>query len=157
MGGPLTRSLSTLATRIQSRTRIMPSGCVEWFGPRSIGGYGTINLDNSPRYVHRLTYQMWRGMVPSGMQLDHLCRNRACCNPEHLEPVTASENIRRGLLPAVMKEVGKRNRKVCCRRGHVYTEDSVYHLLDGRRGVRYRQCKECTRIRGKNRKNKDKS
>lgn len=104
MSNAVSKSLSTLATRIQSKIRISENGCVEWTGKRLRGGYGMVGSGGfgSKRrtlYVHRVVYQMWRGPVPPGLELDHLCRNKACCNPLHLEPVTRSVNVRRGLAP----------------------------------------------------------
>lgn len=72
--------------------------CWIWQAALNSGGYGT-TTDGSGRGVmaHRLVYEHYRGTIPEGLFLDHLCRNPACVNPDHLEPVTNSENVRRGL------------------------------------------------------------
>lgn len=72
------------------------TGCWEWQGPRGGGGYGKLRVNNRYVSAHRWAYERVNGPVPTGMTLDHLCRNRLCCNPEHLEVVTNAVNVRRG-------------------------------------------------------------
>lgn len=136
------RSLSTLADRIQRKVSIQADGCYVWTGAMA-RGYGRIHLDDKMHCVHRLTYTIWRGPIPPGLQLDHLCRNRACCNPLHLEQVTASENVRRGLSPQLARE---RFTKTHCLRGHALNDNSVYRYPGERK------CRECTLINSRNQK-----
>lgn len=77
--------------------KVSETGCWEYQGHLN-GGYGRFKgLDGKLAYAHRVSYEVRVGRVPDGLFLDHLCRNRCCINPAHLEPVTNAENIRRGL------------------------------------------------------------
>jgi hypothetical protein len=73
------------------------TGCWEWQGcTNSNGGYGRVYFGRRSQVVHRYVYELLKNQIPEGAELDHLCYNRICCNPEHLEPVTHRENMRRG-------------------------------------------------------------
>lgn len=73
--------------------RIAADGdCWVWMGGRTAAGYGEIRIGHTMRLVHRVVWEYMRGEIPSGLEMDHLCRNRPCCNPDHLDPVTTSEN-----------------------------------------------------------------
>ena len=88
-------------------------GCWVWNGSRESSGYGVISVEGRQRPAHRVSYELIIGPIPDGLQLDHLCRNRACINPLHLEPVTLKENVLRGNgAPA------QNGRKEECKRGH---------------------------------------
>lgn len=77
------------------------NGCWEWTAARHrVSGYGHFNLSWRPTMsglAHRLSYEYFVGPIPDGLEIDHLCRNRGCVNPTHLEPVTTRVNLRRGL------------------------------------------------------------
>ena len=75
--------------------RFMPSGCVEFTGAISSTGYGHVLRDGKMVGVHRAAYELLVGPIPDGLHIDHLCYNRPCVNPTHLEPVTMQENLRR--------------------------------------------------------------
>ncbi len=109
----------TLAERLAKRVSVTESGCWEWLGALDPQGYGRISGIHpttgirQPLLVHRACYEAHVGSIPDGLHLDHLCRNRKCCNPEHLEPVTPRENMLRSEhRSAVALRTGK------CSRGH---------------------------------------
>lgn len=81
-------------------------------------GYFRLTVDEVRHYAHRWAYEQAKGPVPEGLVLDHLCRNRWCCNPDHLEPVTNEENILRGESPPAQNA-----RKATCPEGHDYKVD----------------------------------
>lgn len=72
------------------------SGCWEWTGCGNRGGYGAIKVTGRMVMAHRMAFEALQAHIPEGLVIDHLCRNRGCCNPAHLEPVTFKENVLRG-------------------------------------------------------------
>lgn len=108
------------------------NGC--WVWTRSLSfGYGRFNI-NHLRWVkaHRFAYETLVEPVPEGLCLDHLCRNRRCVNPDHLEPVTMKVNLQRGN--------NWQRDKTHCKHGHEFTPDNTVW----RKG--FRKCRECNRI-----------
>lgn len=84
---------------------VMPepnTGCFIWIGTRNQRGYGMRHKDGGPKLAHRIAWEDERGVIPVGLTLDHLCRNRACVNVDHLEPVTMRENTLRGIGPCAI-------------------------------------------------------
>lgn len=122
--------------------------CIEWMGGRGSKDYGRFYLGNKQRLAHRVAYEWANGPVPDGHEMDHLCRNRFCVNPEHLEAVTHRENVLRGVSPVAMKA-----RQTHCVGGHPLSGDNVRHMnFPG--GKRERRCMACVRIRSLDRKGK---
>lgn len=82
--------------RIRRYVEIDANGCWIWTAARNRGGYGIIGIELRSALAHRVSYEAFVGEIPNGLELDHLCRVRCCVNPQHLEPVTRYENVRRG-------------------------------------------------------------
>jgi len=114
-------------------------GCWIWTASATTDGYGTFRLNGRSQRAHRVSYVEYVGPIPAEKpQLDHLCRNRRCVRPDHLEPVTNQENADRG-------EPGKHNAiKTHCPKGHEYTPENTRIT---RRG--WRNCLACDKARGK--------
>lgn len=119
-----------------------PDGCWEWTRARDNNGYGIITLNMKQVRLHRLVWELVHGPIPEGLTIDHLCRCKPCCRPDHLEPVTMAENLRRGNS---LLERGE------CKKGHPIrsSEDTV---LVKTRGVL--NCKACLRERNDRRNQK---
>lgn len=93
-------------------------GCWLWTGKLDKDGYGQVWRGQRPSYAHRVVYEAERGPVPDGMVLDHVCRRRRCVNPEHLEPMTQDENLRR-------RPWGRRVKQTHCAHGHSMSDCMV--------------------------------
>ena len=118
------------------------NSCWIWEGTREADGYGRFKPGPRPVMAHRFAYQLLSGSIPEGLQLDHLCRNRGCVNPMHLEAVLPVVNIRRGMTGKVNN---RNSRKTHCPQGHPYDLLNTYHWPNA--PSQSRLCRECARQR----------
>jgi hypothetical protein len=136
-----------LLKRLLSRTEKTPSGCLLWTGACTPNGQATISVDGRSRGAHRVIWEILKGPIPEGLDLDHQCHNRdltcdggptcphrRCLNVDHMEPVTNAVNCKRGRAGINSR------RKTHCPKGHEYTEENTWKHK-GRR-----HCKECKRL-----------
>jgi len=107
------RWVPPLTERFVEQQRGFTSPCWVWQGTITTRGYGQIwDIDaRRMRVAHRFMWEEANGPVPEGLELDHLCRVRACCNPEHLEPVTRRENVHRGSATKVTDDQAREIRR----------------------------------------------
>lgn len=127
--------MADVLTKVMARC-VPVDDCWVWIGPAT-QGYGMLKPYRGPaRIVHRVVYEALAGPIPAGLTLDHLCRNRRCCNPDHLEPVTSAENVLRGFGPPAINA-----RKTHCNRGHELSGNNL--RMEGDR----RRCRTCERQR----------
>ena len=127
-----------------ARIRQADNGCIEWTGWTNGDGYGQMYEEGHHgriTRIHRWSYEQFVGPIPDGMQIDHLCRNRPCVRPSHLEPVTSRENTLRGEGIAA-----RRAAQTHCKRGHEFTPENT--RVDGTSRV----CRACARLRWHERK-----
>lgn len=128
-----------LPPRLADRIVVSWFGCWIWTGGKSDQGYGRVNHDGRQSFVHRVVRELLIGPIPKGHVLDHLedvCRSRACCNPEHNEPVTNGVNVLRGDGPTA-----RRARQTQCVHGHAFDEANTWRDKRG-----FRICRECHRL-----------
>jgi hypothetical protein len=124
--------------------------CWIWTGSTVKRGYGHYRTggkkDGGPRrmsFVHRVAYQALVGRIGDGLEVDHLCRVVACCNPAHLEPVTKRENVVRGAAPVVT--TARHAAVMRCPKGHPY--DAANTIIEHRQGYPCRTCRQCKNAR----------
>lgn len=105
--------------------------CWIWQRSFDVHGYGQLTIGNRLQKAHRVSYEMFEGPIPDGLHIDHLCRVRACINPDHLEPVTKAENERRALE--------FRRSQATCKNGHPWDENAYINPKG------HRNCRACRR------------
>src|SRR5262245_15923950 len=125
-----------LELRFWSKVKKQKNGCWVWTGSKNAAGYGSIRIDNvGTKRVHILSYEWYHGELLPGLEVDHSCRNRACVNPRHLQPVSHAENMR------LVWERNPHERPTHCRHGHELTAETMAVGAD-----RWR-CRICARER----------
>lgn len=112
------------------------TGCWLWLGKLSReNGYGQMGVMGKTRYAHRLAWEVAHGPIPPGLTIDHLCRQRSCVNPDHLEVVTIRENVLRGVGRSAVN-----HRKTHCKYGHEFSPKNTHIDPKGKR-----VCRACKR------------
>lgn len=137
------KPVTDIATRLWRRVQIGgPDDCWLWLGGTNGSGYGVIGRGSKAAgqtYVHRVAWELERGAIPDGLEVDHLCRTRGCVNVRHLALVTHAENNRRGLTVSAVNA-----RKTHCPAGHPYDEANTYRPPGAPNS---RMCRACMAIR----------
>ena len=136
MPNPPWRLNSSEMARIK-RLITLENECWVWKGPQTPNGYGKhkVGPGKRERVIHRILWEHHKDQpIPEGLELDHLCRNRLCCNPDHFEAVTGSVNT--------FRQDHANRAKTHCPKGHEYTEETTRKTPDGKR-----VCKICDRDR----------
>jgi len=111
--------------------------CWEWIAGKNNKGYGTFSVGGNMFLSHRVSYMLYNGNIPKSLQIDHLCRNHSCVNPDHLEAVSGKENCRRGLTGKINNHNKK---KTHCKNGHEFNNINTRIRKNGSRFCRVCDC-----------------
>lgn len=115
------------------------TGCWLWVGTLNQRGYARVGRGNQTRRgAYRLAYELFKGPIPNGAEIDHLCRVRCCVNPDHLEAVSHQVNSQRATNAQALKQA--------CLRGHLFNTENTY-IVVRKDGQRCRYCRACAKIR----------
>lgn len=139
----------TALERFWAKVKKTEGGCWLWIASCGYNGYGQFFPVKGTRvYAHRFSYEIHKGEIPDNREVDHICNQRACVNPEHLRLLTHRENCRRGTAGQKCKE---RFQKIThCPHGHEYTPENTAWWKQGE--LKARRCKTCEGIRGRERR-----
>lgn len=137
-----------MRNRFWNKVAFSQAGCWEWTGAKSKAGYGNFKCGDRYLVAHRISYVELVGPLEfnndkKGLELDHLCRNRRCVNPKHLELVLHRDNVLRGVGPSSVN--AKKNK---CNNGHDLSGDNLY-IPPGTTYRKCRMCRECRKIQSK--------
>jgi len=133
----------TVEDRFWSKVKKLDNSCWQWTDSLDAYGYGAFRINGRKGKTvkaHRFSYELLIGEFPEGLDTDHLCRNRWCVNPYHLEPVTNKENHQRGNH---YNSGAIQRARTHCPQGHPFDEENTYHHYSG--GRWHRSCKQCKR------------
>ena len=124
--------------KLAAYSEVMPNGCREWRRATNSSGYPQVCFNGKNHLAHRIAYELHVGPLLDDMTIDHLCRNKICVEPSHLELVTLAENVQRQ---------GRRD-ATHCKRGHEYTDANT--IIKPRPNGRFiRNCRTCQRASGR--------
>jgi hypothetical protein len=135
--------MKTIRERVTARIVTDANGCWNFQGAKTSRGYGSVRVDGKSLSTHVVMYELDKGTVPRGMEVDHRCRNRACCNPDHLEAVVPIVNWERGQAPSRINAL-----RTHCTHGHALVGENVRTVHRKGRNPS-RMCVTCQR--GRNR------
>lgn len=131
----LEKAMNKDQKRFWSKVEKGPS-CWNWTALLNPKGYGLAYMNGKLTSAHRVAWKFLRGEIPKFLVIDHLCRNRKCMNPDHMEPVTNKENVLRGIGRTAVNA-----RKTECINGHKFTKENTYVYKTG-----MRNCRICMRM-----------